>query len=112
MTTVCAGTHQAVSPVSVPKDTSSIQRPMSARVSDSFHQSVVQYSVTSALHVPCLLYQIDERWPKPAVCFCLPQMWTSVSLAPVLMESVGTAKGPMCVCVQWAVRWTALSWSV
>lgn len=28
------------------------------------------------------------------------------------MEIVGTAKVPLCVCVQWAVPWTALGWSV
>ncbi len=58
--TVCAGTHQAASPVSVPKDTCLILRQTSARVRDSF---ILLYNVTSSLHVLCLLYQIDKRWP-------------------------------------------------
>lgn len=44
--------------------------------------------------------------------FWSQQMWTSVSQTPVSMESAGTAKGPLCVCVLWAVLWTTLAWSV
>lgn len=68
----------------------------------------------------------EGGWLVPSVCCTLPrlppqtheclflslQTWTSVSPAPVLMESAGTARGRLCVCVLWAVLWTALAWSV
>lgn len=50
---------------------------------------------------------------RPTIClFWCQQMWTSVSQTPVSMEIAGTAKGPLCVCVLWAVLWTTLAWSV
>lgn len=55
---------------------------------------------------------VDKSWSISAVCFCLPQMWTSASLIPALMESVRTAKVPLCACVRQAACWTALGWSV
>lgn len=101
VTTVCAGTHQAASPVSVPKDTSLTLSQTSAKVRDSF----ILYNVTSSLHIS--LIRDGQQ-----LLFCLSQMWMSACPAPVLMESVRTAEGPLCVCVQSAARWTALGWSV
>lgn len=40
------------------------------------------------------------------------QMWTSVCPTPASTEIAGTARGRLCVCVLWAVLWTALAWSV
>lgn len=67
----------------------------------------------------------EGGWLVPSVCCTLPrlpsqtdkcvfvsrQTWTSVSPAPALMESAGTARGRLCVCVLWAALWTALAWS-
>lgn len=57
--TVCAGTHQAASPVSVPKDTSSILRPISAKVRDWFILSKSTLSLHNCMFH--LLYQINTR---------------------------------------------------